>query len=585
MFWRIAKESDVAAQAHFDADWEALIQKFEDVATSTGDGHARAVEWLRSLGTMASKWAARYVWQKCTWGIHSTQRSEAFHSAIKRFLRPSMLVTDLWRHFEQYNQDSREMKLLQMLRLGDGQKAESALMVEVKGCVTPFAYELLERQWNESKKYVAGFPSGTASSKKRTYTVRLTAAFACPAPKVAYDTATDYLTDYSFTSPDLGIGPEEDPSSSGRKVVVHYSALSSASSTGVVKSISCSCQFATSWGLPACRHIFSVCSKLELQEFPNDSYGCKWRVADDAAYAALVQTMLLAPRATSVPVAGTAAKALDPQQRNSVLMVPMRQLLEYGKQSDQHMIDVELQLQGALAALAIGGAPAPAPTAKRPRNNPCAATGSAAGASGVSGQGGARCCGGGAAAPSQASSTAEGRAVVRDRVMLLKLLGSDYARVEAQDVTEEHYGFGGCKARDWLQTCVAVKWPNHTGGGHYWDIGTIVNTLSDQSKTHMIFGLATPFNFTVEYASDGQKVPQALAKGNCVNLDHTLFGKAGIWMKLQPKALCEARPAQGFAAIRPPPKDKGKGRKQGRRMAPPSGPTSKPPTAKSRSKK
>ena len=91
-WWRIWKETP------FDAEWEELTSLLPSVdpsnqaATKTRDN---SLKWLDSLKDKKEKWAARWTWATFTAGVHSTQRSEIVHAAIKRFLGATTLLTQL----------------------------------------------------------------------------------------------------------------------------------------------------------------------------------------------------------------------------------------------------------------------------------------------------------------------------------------------------------------------------------------------------------------------------------------------------------------------------------------------------------
>ena len=158
---------------------------------------------------------------------------------------------------------------------------------------------------------------------------------------------------------DFGLGAGEP--GGGRTVRVKLSA-------GAATSLTCSCQFGTSWGLPACRHIFCVAVLLQLESFPASSYQCKWQPLDLAKHAELLRRMLTAPQPVAVPLALTPDRALtDPKARQALLMVHVRQLLDIGAQSDSHMREVEGALTAALQSLRLGTASTGQRSARRVR--------------------------------------------------------------------------------------------------------------------------------------------------------------------------------------------------------------------------
>ena len=93
LFWRLAKVSDAsfadAASPHgcctttvggMWADMTEIIQ--QDGSGSTKEA---ALTWLaEDLYAKRFQWAAVFTWSNLTFGLHSTQRSEAIHSAINQ---------------------------------------------------------------------------------------------------------------------------------------------------------------------------------------------------------------------------------------------------------------------------------------------------------------------------------------------------------------------------------------------------------------------------------------------------------------------------------------------------------------------
>ena len=52
-------------------------------------------EWLAALAEKREQWAACWTYKCLTYGLHSTQRIEAVHSAVQQYCKKSMLVTKL----------------------------------------------------------------------------------------------------------------------------------------------------------------------------------------------------------------------------------------------------------------------------------------------------------------------------------------------------------------------------------------------------------------------------------------------------------------------------------------------------------
>ncbi len=95
LFWKLAKESDASFTSTFTEEFQALIQM---VPASTDEDlpvHP-AVTWLQdTLLTKKEKWAACHTWACCTWGAHSTQRSESYNRVLKLKANKHTRVTEL----------------------------------------------------------------------------------------------------------------------------------------------------------------------------------------------------------------------------------------------------------------------------------------------------------------------------------------------------------------------------------------------------------------------------------------------------------------------------------------------------------
>ena len=77
-FWKFAKYSDRRFDA--EAEWQGFLARFDAVANGASKGTVQL--WLGDLHMRRRKWMAVFTWGHTTWGVHSTQRAEAVHSAL-----------------------------------------------------------------------------------------------------------------------------------------------------------------------------------------------------------------------------------------------------------------------------------------------------------------------------------------------------------------------------------------------------------------------------------------------------------------------------------------------------------------------
>jgi hypothetical protein len=97
-WWRLCKESDSTMQVEFDSEWAALVELIK--THSSVDAFATQEAWLRSMNDRKMKWAACFTWSHCTFGIHSTARAEALHSAVNQFCSKQSTAVEIVKDIE-----------------------------------------------------------------------------------------------------------------------------------------------------------------------------------------------------------------------------------------------------------------------------------------------------------------------------------------------------------------------------------------------------------------------------------------------------------------------------------------------------
>ena len=146
-FWVIAKQTDSRSRDTFNSDWnrlEGCLYKVED-----SPGRQRALEWLQGLKHKAHKWCLRFVWSKCTWGVHSTQRAESTQAQVKASLLRNLQVKQLLPQLDSVNEVSRSNAAVReaVARLKQQrQRANCALVEFLEPLLSPFAMKLLFEQ-------------------------------------------------------------------------------------------------------------------------------------------------------------------------------------------------------------------------------------------------------------------------------------------------------------------------------------------------------------------------------------------------------------------------------------------------------
>ena len=185
-------------------------------------------------------------------GVHSTQRSESIHAAVKnRQVSSNCLLVDLAKALINYGK-SVELKndtkverdiLTSMARAMNA--ASMAIVHELEQKVTPFAMKILKAQQSQMLAYdIAEAQTGIFIVKRRD--------MACT-PIIALD--GNVYDDHGLDS----------PSSAKKEHILPK----------IVTITSCTCQFQTCWGLP-CRHMLRLHFQLQSPQFPNGVVKQRW---------------------------------------------------------------------------------------------------------------------------------------------------------------------------------------------------------------------------------------------------------------------------------------------------------------------
>ena len=101
LWWRLCKTSDECERACFDDKFDALVSLIQTNANATDAKLNKQLTWLSSLHSRKEQWAACYTWKHRTYGIHSTQRAEAIHSAISQFCSKGSTILGITMDLEQ----------------------------------------------------------------------------------------------------------------------------------------------------------------------------------------------------------------------------------------------------------------------------------------------------------------------------------------------------------------------------------------------------------------------------------------------------------------------------------------------------
>ena len=136
MFWSLCKYSDYHGRIIFCDEFDKLVSCISS-NSSTFDKNDKAKNWLDNLKEIREQWADCWTWSHTSFGIHSTQRSEAANSAISTFCSKSSTLLLIIRDLQQLATTTKLQAELESVRhrlLGDSVETNNAMALYlVKG--------------------------------------------------------------------------------------------------------------------------------------------------------------------------------------------------------------------------------------------------------------------------------------------------------------------------------------------------------------------------------------------------------------------------------------------------------------------
>ena len=251
-WWRLCKDNDerTADAEAFSARWKDLTGLL-DVHLQNNptliQSHKTAVEHMARLFDLRKKWAASYTWHLATRGMHSTQRCESLHSALKSRLSKNPMLSDLVDQISDYADKVEDMShtkyFRDVLRTAAKGDAVPSWMQQVQKLLTPYAYDLVLGQYRQHVQY-AVHPQ---ENERGHYCVRRQYA----EHEKVYD--LEPVVDGSSTFS----GKRAAAISSAVTMVDFGLRVFQRESDRIATADSCTCQHLSSWLLP-CRHMLAV---------------------------------------------------------------------------------------------------------------------------------------------------------------------------------------------------------------------------------------------------------------------------------------------------------------------------------------
>ena len=334
----------------FDTDWAKLVNLVEDEAT--GSTKAAALKFLETLYQRRAQWAACFTWIHTTWGLNSTQRSEAIHSAIKK--RRSMAnyqLTRLVTYLVDYNCTARDRKAVDQVRKAICQLQNLQMLPkEVKMLgpgtdpkLTAYGFDLLVAQTSQALNY-------------DVVEVEDHMVNGCQVYKVTYNCATSSTV--AFKLNEEGVPQSyEDPMDLGLSDIP-------AAKWHLTTANECSCQLSVALRM-VCRHMLSLriqtpnlTGKIGLLEL----IGLKWQLIQPEELCRMVHALHQQPP-PSRPLA-TGNRQNTRGDRYQRLVHEFASIIELGS-NYEHAYDYLLkqipQLSSQLQNLAVSSTPRKTP--------------------------------------------------------------------------------------------------------------------------------------------------------------------------------------------------------------------------------
>ena len=252
-WWKVCQASDKGYQDRFDDAWKELASALEG-----RDVPQHEIAWFMNLGAKKAKFSYAYTCEHFTCGLHSTQRSESVHAAIKGTIKASHLMTDLVIGLDEYVDsvyDSKEVKELSatLKRNTTLERAGSALYFPIPAFeavqheVTSFAYDVMKAQASSRNWYTVNKDDNGEGSYRVT--------------RIARQKSTKQESDAKEELKKRELWVHEEDTN-----IHHKTTLST-----------CTCGFQASWGLP-CRHIIAVMTSTQQQaRFHQDAIDPFWK--------------------------------------------------------------------------------------------------------------------------------------------------------------------------------------------------------------------------------------------------------------------------------------------------------------------
>ena len=327
LFWKIAKESDSRSVDYFDDDWLKLETVIEVHAEDTPAREA-ALVWLEGLKGKKDKFCLRFVWQSCTWGIHSTQRAESMQSKIKKQCCPSnrLKIRILIVELDRLNVQSRSKKAVETALLQAKQSvlnSSTPILEFLQKHINPYALKLVYEQAREAGNYLSKETTDELNGEIEE------------GAKCVYRRNNIGLEVLPSRRLDLVLDDEGNIDWSQTPALEDFG-LDEVSTSRLTTLKSCSCQFPTAFGGLPCRHmqhLYTVSMTTDFQ-FLLTNIEHKWRIVQSKVAQQRLCELRMRPSPFSCPVLGRAPQGMSRAKRYQELSLLFEALADVATAND-----------------------------------------------------------------------------------------------------------------------------------------------------------------------------------------------------------------------------------------------------------
>ena len=542
------EEEQVSEDTYTWATFHEAFDKLTALVEKEANGSTKedGIAFLQKLYRSRRKWAACYTWRIITMGVHSTQRAEAIHAAIKGGC--SMANWEMCRlvpSMVDYNETSRHRKEIDGVRkrikqIGMGANCPpwiSKVASKTDPKITPYANELLLSQTAQALQY--NFVStGYTVNRMDAYTAtRVTAVSNLESDLESANLNAEGEQTCFDCDEDFGLVDR----TSIRLTTVNM----------------CSCQLLLCLMIP-CRHIIGLRIHLQnpLCAMPMlELIGPKWKIIDVQQEAKLIQALLRKPNPLNRSYSST-PYSLTKKERFTALTHELASLAEVGSQSDEAMQLIIDAIPGLMSGpqqtrgSSQNAAAAIPPDAVIPdpaHNHPHSAS---------------------------SHSTTKARRTP-DFVQFNQMIGTRFfvdPVMPSEPCFKSMSTEGGLMVGRWI----AYKWGDLAKKG--WYVGKIVKQIPFDEAALQADDTITPDNFAVWYSAEEPSAVSPLESGTyCSTLEVQANCHMGSWTMLKEPPLGHDVGAMAAAGtLHDPQVTLSRGRPQEARLKPAAGPTSSP---------